>query len=81
MKLTKYYVTATDNFMSGWGKADEKINKWVIVCETREEAEKIQKKVKTRKEMTYVNIRASKPYYDETEYYTSWSKAEEITFS
>ena len=33
-----YYVTMTDKFMSGWGKADKKINKLVISCNTFDEA-------------------------------------------
>ena len=36
-----YYVTMTDKFMSGWGRAEGKINKFVVECETREKAETI----------------------------------------
>ena len=33
-----YYVTATDKFMSGWGLAENKTNKVVVVCENWQEA-------------------------------------------
>ena len=35
--MSKYYVTATDIFLSGWGKAKDKINKVVIECDFKEE--------------------------------------------
>lgn len=33
------YVTMTDNFMSGWGDAEGKINKLSIECDDCDEAE------------------------------------------
>ena len=53
----------TDKFMSGWGKAQGKINKLIIECQTLEQAEQIERAARNRTEMRYVNIRTSKPYY------------------
>jgi len=58
-----YYVTMTDKFMSGWGAAAGKINKLVIECATYDQAQQIERAARTRREMKYVNIRNSKPYY------------------
>ena len=67
------YVTMTDKFMSGWGMAKGKINKLVIECENSVQAEKIADYARrNRNEMTYINIRYSKPYYNSSKYLTSW---------
>ena len=58
-----YYVTMTDNFMSGWGPARNKTNKLIIECETMEQAAIIERNAKKRDEMRYVNIRSTKPHY------------------
>lgn len=75
----KYYVTATDKFMSGWGLAENKINKMVFECDSYEEAEHIENQLNNRDEMKYVNIRDSKPYYNKENYFTSY-KTKENTF-
>ena len=58
-----YYVTMTDNFMSGWGPARDKTNKLVISCNTMEEAQIVEENALNRPEMRYVNICINKPYY------------------
>lgn len=67
-----YYVTATDNFLSGWGHAEGKINKVVVECETYTEARTVEHNLSMRGEMRYVNIRSSKPYYNKARYLTSY---------
>lgn len=62
-KKHKYYVTMTDKFMSGWGKAQGKTNKLVIECDTWEQAQLIEKNANKRSEMKYINICTKKPYY------------------
>ena len=62
-KNKKYYVTMTDKFMSGWGMAANKTNKLIIVCDTYEQAEIIERNANKRNEMKYVNICTSKPRY------------------
>lgn len=59
----KYYVTMTDTFLSGWGRAEGKTNKLVIGCDSYEEAEKIKRNAELRSEMKYVNITTTKPHY------------------
>ena len=34
----KYYVTMTDKFMSGWGYAENKINKLIFICDNYKDA-------------------------------------------
>ena len=59
----KYYVTMTDKFMSGWGVAKGKTNKMIVVCDTWQQAEQIERAAHDRSEMRYINIRTSKPRY------------------
>ena len=68
-----YYVTATDKFMSGWGLAKGKTNKVVVVCENWQEAEEVEEALHRRSEMKYINVRSSKPYYNNN-YVISWYK-------
>ena len=57
----KYYVSMTDKFMSGWGYAKDKINKFIIECENFEQAETIERNAQLRSEMKYINICSNKP--------------------
>ena len=66
-----YWVTMTDKFMSGWGRAEGKTNKFVIACETYDDAYAIKQAAKARSEMKYVNICWQKPYYNKKNYLTS----------
>ena len=67
----KYYTTMTDNFMSGWGEASGKINKYVIECDTYAQAMTAKCNAHKRREMSYINIRTTKPYYNKSHYHTS----------
>lgn len=71
-----YWVTMTDKFLSGWGRAKGKIDKLVIECETYEEALIVERNARCRSEMIYVNLRTTRPYYPESGYYTSWKTKE-----
>lgn len=71
-KMKKYYVTMTDNFLSGWGKAEGKINKLVLECNSYNEAERVARYASSRSEMKYINISSKKPYYNKDRYYTSY---------
>lgn len=59
-----YYVTMTDKFMSGWGKAKGKTNKLVLCAKTYDQAEVVATNAKDRSEMKNVNIRSTKPAYN-----------------
>ena len=65
----KYYVTMTDKFMSGWGKARDKINKLIFICDDYEQAEIVYNNAQNRTDMKYINICTKKPYYSEKRYY------------
>ena len=71
-KKVKYWVTMTDKFMSGWGKAENRINKLVISCYSYDEALTVEKNASNRSEMKHVNIRSTKPYYSSSSYYVSY---------
>lgn len=60
---SKFWVSMTDKFMSGWGKATNKTNKLVIECDTYQQAEAIERNARKRPEMKYINICISKPHY------------------
>lgn len=65
-----FYVTMTDTFMSGWGKAEGKKNKLVFECDTLKEAEIVKDNAENRDEMKYVNINDEKPnYYPKENYF------------
>ena len=70
--MTKYWVSMTDKFMSGWGKAEHKINKYVLECDSYEEAEIVAENARHRSEMKYINICSSKPRYNPNRYYPSY---------
>lgn len=78
MSKEKYYVTMTDRFMSGWGKAEGLINKFVVECDTYKQAEIIKYNASRRKEMKYINITISKPYYNPSRYLVSHRLFEDL---
>ena len=77
MKTKNYYVTMTDKFMSGWGRAHNMINKLVIICETYEQARAVLHNAKKRPEMKRVNLRHSCPSYG-SHILTSWKNFSEL---
>jgi hypothetical protein len=78
MKNQKIYVSMTDKFMSGWGKAQNKTNKFIIICDTMEQAETIERNAQKRSEMKYINICLSKPYYNQNRYELSYRNFDEL---
>jgi hypothetical protein len=65
-----YYVTMTDSFMSGWGKArGGKINKLIFPCKTYEEAEIVADNADNRTDQRYVDICSKKPYFSPSKYF------------
>ena len=71
-KMKKYYVTMTDKFLSGWGRAKDKINKVVIECDSLQEAETVAENARNRSDMIRVNIATKKPYYNKDKYLISF---------
>lgn len=70
--MSKVYVTMTDKFMSGWGYAENKINKLVFECESYAEAEIVYNNALNRTDQKYINMRSKKPYYNSDHYYTQY---------
>ena len=70
------YVTMTDSFMSGWGRAKGRTNKLVFICDNMEEAEIVEANAKARGDQKRVNIRSTTPYYDETRIYAQFKTKE-----
>lgn len=53
------YVQMTDEFMSGWGKADGMKNILVFECATDEEVEAVLSNAEPRDEMVDIKIRVT----------------------
>ena len=73
-----WYVVMTDKFMSGWGRAEGKINKFIIGADSLEDAERIERLARARDEMKYINVTATKPYYNKDRYLISYVDVENI---
>ena len=74
----KYYTVMTDKFMSGWGRAEHKKNKYIIESDSYEKAQLIAKNARLRREMKHVNIHFKKPYYNKSRYLMSIEKFEDL---
>jgi len=73
-----FYVTMTDRFMSGWGHALGKTNKFVVECKTLFEAKTIALNARRRKEMKYVRIVYCMPKYSDQRYLVSLRRYEDL---
>ena len=78
MKSNNIYVTMTNKFMSGWGKAENKVSKFIVVCETMEQARAIERNAKKRNDMKYINIYFTKPCYNKERYVESVRSYDEL---
>lgn len=58
-----YYVTATDQFMSGWGHSSGKTNKLVFECQSYNEALTVYSNCIARSDFKHVNICTHRPRY------------------
>lgn len=77
-----YFVTMTDTMLSGWGNADGKTAKRVILCQTFREAQVIVSGLnncKNRNGMRYINIACKFPKYSEKRYTVSVDEFEKCT--
>ena len=64
----QWYVTATDKFLSGGGKASGKIHKIIVVCKDYDQAKKVQSNMQNDRTLKYVNITDVKPSYSSKKY-------------
>lgn len=77
-----YFVTMTDTMLSGWGMAENKIAKRVVLCKTFREAQIIVSGLnhcKNRNGMRYINIAYKFPKYSEKHYTVSVDDFEDCT--
>ena len=66
-------VTAVDKSMSGWGRAEGKISKCVVICHDWTQAERVFRNMDSQG-YTYVNRRSARiglPYYAPSKYVVS----------
>ena len=73
-----FYVTMTDTFMSGWGQAENKINKLVIGCKTRQEAKTVAQNARRRHDMKDINTVSIKPIYQKHTHLVSFKTKEDM---
>ena len=72
-----YHVTMTDRVMSGWGRAEDRINKLVFVCHSYKEAKIVEDNAQNRTDMKYINISTKKPYYNHQRYLVQFKTKED----
>ena len=61
MPNASWYVSMTDRFMSGWGRAEGMTNRHVILCDDINDAYRIERLACRRDEMKRVTITRNKP--------------------
>lgn len=71
-KTGKYWVVMTDRFMSNWGKAEGKINKLVIECDSAELALIVAENADCRDEMKNISIKEGCPSFKSDRYLVSY---------
>lgn len=82
-----FYVTCTDQILSRFYIRNEEtgedvpaeVSKFVVACDTYEQADEIKRNMDGDKNLTYVNIRATKPNYPAESYRTSTKHYEVCT--
>ena len=57
------YVCTTDTFMSGWGMANNLINKLIIICDTPAEAEAVIANADARDDQKSISASSTPPAY------------------
>jgi hypothetical protein len=79
---SEVFVTMTDKFLSGWGCAENKIAKRVVICPNRQKAELIKDRLFNPKHMMKnVNVVYNLPNYSANKYTTSYDLFSENMFN
>ena len=78
--MEKIYVTCNDASMSGWGRAENKINKIVIECNDLRQAKRVMTNLKGESQYKHINICKKKPSSDLSKYYISEYVADNCTW-
>ena len=61
-----------------WGLAKGKINKYIVECNSYEQAKIIENNARKRSEMKYINICINKPCYNKQKYLPTFRKFNEL---
>ena len=76
-----WVVRTTDKIMSGWGRAEGKICKRLIICADKETAFRVCKNMQSTHEFIYIGCgnvgRCGIPYYMPSKYVVSFHRAED----
>jgi len=72
-----YYVSMTDSFMSGWGKARGKKAKFIYKCNDFDTARIVAQNARDRTDQKYVSISESMPRFSEEDYHIEWKTIED----
>lgn len=78
----RYFVTMTDTMLSGWGNADGKTAKRIVLCKYFRDAQIIVSGLnncKNRNGMRYINISCKFPKYSENRYTVSIDEFNDCT--
>lgn len=65
----KHYVVMTDKYKCVLGQFSSKVNKLIFICNSLEQAKKVESKAKKREEMKFINVTKTKPKYDLRNYF------------
>ncbi len=57
------FVTTTDTFMSGWGKAEGLTNKLIFLCDSMDQARTVADNAEARSDQKRVKIHTKPPTY------------------
>ena len=69
---SKFYVTMNDKCLSGWGGAEGRISKFIVECDTYEQAEEVEFVAKRDHwNMKHIHIHNKLPYYSPTKYHVN----------
>ena len=78
----RYFVTMTDTMLSGWGRAENKTAKRIVLCKTFRDAQIIVNGLnncKNRDGMRYINIAFKFPKYSKKRYTVSVDEFNDCT--
>lgn len=77
-----YFVSMTDRFLSGWGHAEGKTAKRVVICDNYRQAQIIVDGIRNCRDnngMRHINIRSRLPRYDAGRYTVSYDLYKDCT--
>lgn len=76
---SNWYVIGNDKHLSGWGRAEGKISKRIVVCRDREQAFRVARNME-QTGFIYVSARPARrelPYYSPSRYVLSFNHADD----